>query len=278
MNQLLNVYDKLVEISFYYLQRSIQIKPYITITHISYRCIEQNYGDEITTFTRTIERDFIHINHYESCCYIQNIPIQYSMNMDGSEYEPSFEDMYIVKPNLSLSKVDYQEFNNLFHNYKYLLGNDPILHDMWGNHYKYIKNIWNFVSIRNYDFVEYFNEEMYQESEYYHIPQCLIDCFTYKPLDIEPIPRVIVDWLEEHYSQNTEFNMETYNIHREQFVEQYYDYLYQEYNQQQYALEQNFNHEFANTFFNDIYEMNDDNYEIHDIEYQSEDDIYDSDG
>lgn len=289
MEQILNVYDQLEDATLFYLNRSSQQQIIFQVTHITYNGFEKI--DDMCEYTRyshsTIKR-FVRVDHYVSNCFYENMPYQYSPSMIEGEFDCYFDEDYIVKITPTISNELLTEYNHLVQLYNHLIGNDTILLQMWGDHLNYINHICEYINKVNKQFYEFMNQEQYFLSEYHLMPQEFIDYYTYIPLLQNSYPKWFPDWLNEIYSSDNEFDIISNDL-RLDFVNNYYsnavlEYQYQQLNiqsniEQQYNnyLEEEFNEEFADTFFNDIDDTLQILLEYGNINYDSELSEYHSD-
>lgn len=285
MEQILSVYDQLEDISLYYLNLSSQQQIIFQVTHITYNGFEKlDDMFEYTEYSHSTTKHFVRVDHYVSNCFYENMPYQYSPSMEEGEYDCYFDEDYIVKIIPKIFNNDLTEFNNLVQLYKNLIGNDTILLQMWGDHLNYINHICEYINKVNRHHFEILTQEQFLTSEYSLMPQEFIDYYTYIPQPQNTYPKWFPKWLDEVYASENEFDIMSSEL-RLNFVNDFYanavlEYEYQHLNvEPQYNtyLEEEFNEEFADTFFNDIDDTLEILLEYGNINYDSELSEYHSD-
>jgi hypothetical protein len=266
MEQILRVYEELEDNCLYLFNKTIQKRIIFQVTHIIYNGFDKSINqDEVTKYSHSTIKRFVRIDHYVSNCYYENMPLQYIPSMEENDFDCYFEEDYFVKVIPTLNKDDLMEINDLIFLYKNLIGDDQVLIDMWGDHLKYIEHIWEHILKLNTDYTEYFTSEQFMNSTFYLMPQDFIDFYTYIPLCKNSYPKWFAYWLEQLYSNEyPENDMLLYQLKLD-FVNYFYLNEVQQYQYQQILnntdidniyLEDEFNQEFADIFFNDFDEIN----------------------
>jgi hypothetical protein len=201
--------------------------------------------------------------------------------MDDGDYDCYFDEDYIVKIIPTISNNDLLEYNNLVQLYQNLIGNDTILLQIWGDHFNYVDRIRQYINKVNTLYIEFLNQEQFFTSDYYLMPQEFIDYYTYIPLPNNSYPKWFSEWLQEVYTSGNEFDINSNEL-RLDFVNNFYsnavlEYQYQQLNIQPNIetnyynyLEEEFNEEFAELFFNNIDDALDVLEQSQDINYDSD--------